>query len=241
MIAWVATDLDRTLFCRAWNEQGAVAATWRDEGGSRYPSSWMPAETHRLLSALKRDFRLVAVTARDLDAFRRVMLPGLAFDGPSVIANGAVIIDTDGTIDDDWGGKMAGELAPWRSRMACAAARIEDRFGEAVRVRMVPGANGEPAYVVAKADDGFWRSDDVAAALGGLDIEGLASSVLGPELQLLPPCISKRRGLEEVSRRWFDSMRPTLALGDARGDLGFMRMARWLAAPCGSELEGSWT
>jgi hydroxymethylpyrimidine pyrophosphatase-like HAD family hydrolase len=237
---WIATDLDRTLFCRTWNEHSAVPATWRDVDGARQPSSWMPADTHRLLRALQRDFRMVAVTARDLQSFRRVALPGITLDGPSVIANGAIILGPEGSVNRAWSARMACELAPWRGRMGSVAGRLQQRFGDTVRSRMVLDADGQPAYLVAKSAEGHWARPDVVEAVRDIDLEGLVASTIGPELQLLPPCISKRRGLAEVAARWFKGAPPTLALGDARGDLGFMRLARWLAAPRGSELEASW-
>ena len=240
MSAWIATDLDRTLFCRSWQAEDAVVATWRENGGERIPSSWMHGDTHRLLSVLQSEFQIVAVTARDLESFRRVALSGIVCRGPCVIATGAIILEPDGSVDRVWARIVADELAAWRAPLEAVAYRIEGRFAGVARSRMVLDADGAPAYMVVKSDEGFWRRDDVVRALSAIDCAGCAVSTLGPELQLLPPCISKQRGLAEVAARWFGGAPPTLALGDARSDLGFMRMARWLAAPRGSELEATW-
>ena len=53
MTDWIATDLDSTLFNRAWAAEDAIPATWNLElDSSRTASSWMKSGTHRLLEVL---------------------------------------------------------------------------------------------------------------------------------------------------------------------------------------------
>ena len=97
---WIATDLDSSLFARAWFADDAVAATWNtNDDASRRPSSWMRADTHRLLEVLGRSFAIVPVTARDKGSFSRVEVRDLNLRGPAIIANGAIIFGWNGEPD----------------------------------------------------------------------------------------------------------------------------------------------
>ena len=238
---WIATDLDSTLFTRAWQAEDAIAATWSpEEDGTRSPSSWMKADTHRLMTALAASLAVVPVTARDMDSFARVDVPGLNLRGPAVVANGAVILGWDGRPDREWEEHMTAKLAPWESRLNDLHIWLTGKSGGLARPRLIPGPSGRPAYLVAKAAAGWWRTPEARAILAEMDWLGCRVEVLGLELQVLPPGIGKRDATLEVQRRWFAGQPPLLCLGDMPLDLEFMRLGGLLATPAGSTLDLTW-
>lgn len=238
---WIATDLDSTLFARDWRGGGAVPASWNREADmSLSPSSWMKADTHRLLEALGKSFALVPVTARDADSFSRVEVEGLRLRGPAVIANGAVILDWNGKPDPHWEKNMIERLSPWKNTLLEFCSWLVKKSLGYARPRLVKGPREFPAYLVAKASDGWWDSHEGREILTKMDWQGCRVEILGTELQVLPPGIGKRDATLELQRRWFEGRPPLLCIGDMPLDLEFMRLGCLLATPLGSTLEQKW-
>ena len=238
---WIATDLDSSLFARAWFADDAIAATWNVEAdSSRTPSSWMRAGTHRLLEVLGRSFALVPVTARDLDSFSRVEIRDLNLRGPAIIANGAFILGWDGEPDPFWQDAMIARLSPWKSILGDFCDWLIEKSAGHARPRLIPGPGELPAYLVAKAGPGWWLSPDGQAILAEMDWLGCRVEILGLELQVLPPGMGKRDATLELQKRWFAGRPPLLCIGDMPLDLEFMRLGGLLATPVGSTLEQAW-
>ncbi len=238
---WIATDLDSTLFSRAWVEEDAVVATWSCANDlSRVPSSWMKAGTYRLLESLGRSFALVPVTARDWDSFSRVEVEGLNLRGPAVIANGTVILGWDGKPDLQWEDIMATKLMPWENSLQDFCSWLISESAGNARPRLVPGPCNMPAYLVAKAQPGWWQSREGLEILSKMDWRGCRCEILGIELQVLPPGIGKHEATLEMQGRWFGGRPPLLCIGDVPMDLEFMRLGGLLATPLGSTLDQAW-
>lgn len=239
MSHWIATDLDGTLFSRAWAAEDSVPATWRVEPatGERLPSSWMRPATHRTMATLQQIATLVPVTARDAASFARVDIPGLPFVGPAVIANGAVILDRDGLPDPVWEAEMTRRLQPWQSWFGDCLGRLIELSRSHARPRLVEGPCGLSAYLVAKAEANWWESDAGRKIRSDFDWVGCRLSLLGNELQVLPPGLGKVDALANVMKRHFGGCRPMLCFGDMPSDLEFMRLGELLAMPMHSPLE----
>lgn len=242
MNEWIATDLDSTLFHRSWGGEDAVAATWHDraEVEGKSPSSWMRGCTFRLLTSLSQSFAIVPVTARDMDSFRRVEVKGLRMSGPAVIANGALILDGDGNPDTEWLKKMTDILKPWEAKLKEFCSWLIEISAGHARPRIVTGADDMPAYLVAKAEEGWWQSSAGGAILAARNWAGCRSEILGTELQILPPGVGKRFGVEFVMNRYFNGIPPTLCMGDMPLDMEFMRLGEFIAMPSGSALDRTW-
>lgn len=239
---WIATDLDGTLFSRAWAIPESVPATWRIEPGTgdRVPSSWMRPAIHRTMTALQQIATLVPVTARDANSFARVDIRGVPLRGLAVIANGAVILDCEGRPDPVWETEMTHRLEPWQGWLDERLDLLSELSRGNARPRLVDGPAGLHAYLVAKAETGWWESDTGYRIRGGIDWAGCRLSLLGNELQVLPPGVGKRDALFEVMGRHFAGCRPMLCFGDMPADLEFMRLGEILATPMDSTLEGAW-
>lgn len=238
---WIATDLDSTLFSRAWASEDAVAATWNIAPDStRTASSWMKSSTHRLLEVLGRSFSLVPVTARDMDSFSRVEVRDLNLLGPAIIANGAIILGRDGEPDPVWQETMIANLSPWKNILDGFCARLIEKSVGYARPRLVPGPGGLPAYLVAKAEPGWWLAPPGQAILSEMDWLGCRVEILGTELQVLPPGVGKRDATLDMQNRFFSGRAPLLCIGDMPLDLEYMRLGGLLATPLGSTLDKSW-
>lgn len=238
---WIATDLDGSLFARAWAAEDAIAATWsQGEDSTRSPSSWMKAGTYRLLASLARDFALVPVTARDADSFSRVKVDGLRLHGPAIISNGAVVLGWDGLPDPVWQERMVALLTPWQATLHEFCGWLIGKSSGNARPRLVDGPTGMAAYLVAKAGPGWWHTPEARGILAEMDWRGCRVEVLGTELQVLPPGVGKRDAVIEVQSRWFESRPPLLSIGDMPLDLDFMRLGGLLVTPTGSTLDQAW-
>ncbi len=234
---WIATDLDGTLFARANAAADAVPGTWQAlPDGTRQPSSWLHASTHQLMKGLAAQFAIVAVTARDADSYYRVAIPDVPFTG-AVLANGAILLQPDGKLDQGWTDSLDAELAHWQSPWQDLMAQLTV---PGVRPRLVTGASQNAAYLVAKATPGWWESSAGTDLVSSLPQCGLRLDVLGVELQILPPCVSKVRGVQEFMRRHTGNTAPLLAFGDMPADAGFMDLAAFHGAPTDSTLARLW-
>lgn len=233
---WIAADLDGTLFSRV-HTAGAVAATWRDDA----PSSWMPAPRHALFSRMAPIFRIVLVTARDLASFSRVRIESLPLRDGAVIANGAILLEPSTMLPDaTWDAELEPLLAAWAGKLTEMCAWLGERSAGIATPRLVASNTPHPAYLVAKAHEGFWSTAQGRELCDGIAHFGCRVAEIGRELQVLPPPISKRLGLLAFARRHCAGAAPLLAFGDMPEDLGFLGEAEFLAAPATSTLGRRW-
>ena len=238
---WIATDLDGTLFSRQ-TSPGAVAGTWRiDADGCEQPSSWMPRARHALLSRMHSLFRIVPVTARDFTSFSRVRIDGVPLLDGAILSNGAVILQPGSmTPDPAWDDELAPQLAKWTEPLKEMAALLTETSGGSVVPRLVESHTPYPAYLVAKAVEGFWSEVDGLRLREVLAPFKCRVAELGRELQVLPPPISKRIGVAAFARLYCNNAPAVLALGDMPEDLGFMCEAEFIAAPADSTVARRW-
>lgn len=239
---WIAVDLDETLFSRRWTAPTSVPATWRKTAASadHTPSSWMTRPIHRLMVALARHFELVPVTARDVESFARVCIPHLEFNGPAVLANGAVIAGGDKDMASAWENGMVNLLTPHQNRLARLVSAIRLINDSVLRTRIAAGPAGLGAFVIVKGPYLWWESpafDSISAAVRELpEVADFRMLANGGELQILPPGIGKKFAVEFLQKMHFAGTPALLAFGDAIGDLDFMAGAQFLAWPGDSQI-----
>lgn len=196
--------------------------------------------THRLLKVLGRSFAVVPVTARDHDSFSRVEIPDINLRGPAIIANGAIILGWNGEPDPVWQENMIVNLSPWKSILDHFCSRLVEKCTNYARPRLISGPDGLAAYLVAKAEPGWWLDPAGQAILSEMDWMGCQVEIVGAELQVLPPAVGKRAATLEVQNRFFAGSSPLLCIGDAPLDLEFMRLGGLLMTPLGSAIDQSW-
>ncbi|MET0580908.1 MAG: hypothetical protein ABWZ08_02925 [Pseudoxanthomonas sp.] len=238
---FVFSDLDDTLFSsgrkRTPGPGSQPAALLRNGDVVSYSDGRQRA----LLDWLMRDAHLVPVTARSVEAYRRVLL---SFPGPAIVSFGGVLLDAAGQEDTEWAAHMAQVLAPAAPLLqeACAllqsaiAARGLDAWARVVQ------EGGLAQYVVAKH-----REHD-ANALAQLDAEvlepwlarhpGYRSHQNANNLALLPPGLDKSAALAFLLPRLRQAHGEivTIGFGDSYSDAAFMALCDYGMTPGGTQL-----
>lgn len=236
----VFVDLDDTLFqtARKMDPQATrMPVSFLPDG---HPSGFMTPVQNQFARWLLKHADVVPVTARSAEVYRRVCLP---FSHGAIVANGAVMLATDGaTADLAWAATMVDRLAPYQGRLT----RLSDftlaagaNLGYDLRGWVVE-EHGLQIYVVTKYNTG---SDEQIAALADLieaagQLSGFYIHRNGNNLAFIPDPLSKRAAVQEwIERdRQINGERPIMGLGDSLSDLGFMQACHWLAVPAKSQI-----
>ena len=232
-------DLDDTLF---------QTARKMADGTGRHPASFdVNDQVSGYMSDVQKSFvewllastDVVPVTARCAEAFSRVRL---GFTRGAVCSHGAVILNPNGTVNEEWHAKMGEMLSSFQERLPalCAAAlQIGEELGISLRGGVVEEA-GQQHYVVIKhntgVDDDLLRIRDEVKARSL--IEGMHYHVNGNNLALLPDGLAKRVAVEHLLSmdRVENGVRPLLGFGDSITDLGFMQLCSFWSTPSNSQL-----
>src|SRR6185295_14926304 len=138
------------------------------------------------------------------------------------------------TPDPEWDEELGPHLAKWAGPLAEMAAALLEQSGGRVVPRLVASHTPHPAYMVAKATDGFWSAAEGLGLREALAPFKCRIAEVGRELQVLPPPVGKRLSIASFARRYCDGVAPLLALGDMPEDLGFMSQAAFFGTPAGS-------
>jgi hypothetical protein len=226
-------DLDDTLFqteAKCPEAERPHLVRCAVAGNDRHSYATRPQAT--LFAWLAATTELVPVTARGSDAFSRVALP---FRHGAVLANGAVVLMPDGTVDPEWRETVRAGLLDALPTMQSLLSVGRDRAlhaGLDLRSWLVT-EDGTAAYVV------FKDNADVSGS-GLADLAAMMPAPLGWTLHrngnnmaYIPPCISKRLACERLvgRARAADPARPVLGFGDSLSDLAFMGLCDVLATP----------
>lgn len=235
----VFVDLDDTLF------QTARKMT---PGTPRYPATldvhgqpngYMSATQKIFIDWLLASADVVPVTARSVEAYRRVQLP---FNRGAICSHGAVLLAPEGQADPDWAARMTEVLTGYQTRLAVLSTTtlaMGKALGIALRSWVVEDQNLNH-YVVVKhngGEDAVLRTVLAEVRARGL-LDGMHCHINGNNLAFLPDDLNKRVAVQEWLRRdrADNGERPVLGLGDSLTDLGFMSECHIWATPSGSQL-----
>jgi len=233
------TDLDDTLFRSFHKHPQGEALTRVTTATNGHHGNMNPAQ-QGLLSALRATGAVIPVTARSTDAFARVHLD--FGTRRAILANGAVILNEEGTAEPDWLAHTAQIGRSAEALLRDMSGLISAEFGAAARSWIVE-EYGAPVYFCVKMNASGAeevRSGISAAAellASRFDLSGLQHHANGNNLSFTPTGISKR----EACRYLIESIRdgrgaPLIGIGDSLTDLPFMGLCDFIMTPSGSQI-----
>jgi hydroxymethylpyrimidine pyrophosphatase-like HAD family hydrolase len=235
----VLTDLDDTFFRNVkkipeGDLDGCIEIV--TDTGDRI--SVMTRRQAALFSWIRSTCEIIPVTARSLEAFRRI---NLSFgDSWKIAGNGAVVIRPDGEIDEEWAAIMRTELVAYAGILQemhdAAAWRVRAAGLEFVVKRYAEYGHEHCVLFSCEGGDLSYLADIAGRLRFGLtdDIHihhnaGTLAFTAGP--------VSKKRASEYVlSKIGGLDHRPVLAFGDSLSDLPFMSLGDFVCAPMGSQI-----
>lgn len=226
-------DLDDTLFqtARKMREPphparlAAVATNGHD--------SYMTEAQANLVAWLLATTHAIPVTARSTAALARCQLP---FNSWQVAANGAVILDPDGSTDPAWRERIAATAAQSGTQLSqLAAAMAEIDRSERFRHWIVE-EEGMPIYFCVKANHDERDLHQVAPQLSTIAGPQLRRHHNGNNLSFTPTAISKRAAVVHLRERLAQRGQVVLGMGDSLTDLPFMSACEMMMIPAGSQI-----
>lgn len=236
-------DLDDTLFqtrgkCPPDVAADRLTALGFDREGE--PLSFATPRQMRFLEWLSDTTLLVPVTARSLDALRRVRIPFTA----AICAHGGVILDDHGQVDGAWAALIANEAKAHAADLDALSVMIADqarRSGTRINVRVLTEA-GVPLYVLAKhaAGDAAALNAVVDGAISELP-SGWTGHRNGNNVALMPPYLGKQHAVAHLlpALRVRHPDAPILGIGDSLTDAPFMAACDFAMLPTSSQLAGA--
>ncbi len=232
----VLTDLDDTIFRNVKKvpegELGGAIEVVTDTGDR---VSVMTQRQAAFFDWIGRTCDIIPVTARSLEAFRKI---NLSFgDGWKIAGNGAVVIQPDGKIDEEWAQTMRDELVGFKHILKTAhdaASHWIQLIELEVDVKRYSEHGVEHCVLFASKDPACTKLSKLAFELR---YDGLHTHFNGGTLAFTAGPVSKKRASEYVlSKIEGLDHRPVLAFGDSLSDLPFMSLGDFVCAPTGSQI-----
>ena len=240
MRAIAFVDLDDTLFqtirkCPADVEHAALTPLGYLKDGS--PLSYATPRQMSLIAWLTETTQFVPVTARGLDALRRVRIPFVA----AVCAHGGVVLGDDGAADPAWAAHVAAQAlthAPMLAALAEAVTREAAALGLTLAVRVLSeGPVGLYVLVKHPAANDAQLNAAVDAMVGEVP-PGWTVHRNGNNIAIMPPYLGKAHAVAHIlpglRRRFPDAA--TLGIGDSLTDAPFMALCDFAMTPAGSQI-----
>ena len=233
-------DLDDTLFQTLRKrpadvpEADMTPLAYAKDGS---PLSYATPRQMAFLTWLNETALVIPVTARSLDALRRVRIPFAA----AICAHGAVLLDDTGEPDPDWSATIA----------AAAALHAEDLARFTGRIAALAADQGVPisVRVLSEFDVGLYvivkQPDADEGLLNGV-VDAMVHEVPadwtvhrnGNNIALMPPFLGKQHAVERLlpGLRAAHPTSPVIGVGDSLSDAPFMALCDFAMTPTGSQL-----
>lgn len=244
MQSYIFLDLDDTLFqtlrkCTPDTDSATLQVRAYLPDGT--PNSFATRKQQWLWQWLAKGFRIVPVTARDVQAFYRVNLP---FQEEAVLNHGAVILDKQGEVDTLWMDRMQQELPAYQEKLFVIWEAIEAycRLHKGYKPRLVTDF-GITWYGVIKHKDGTEATlkkllDKLVKPHPHILDGSLYWHINGNNLAVLPRIITKESAvsylLEGYQQQHADIL--TFGAGDSRTDAPFLALCDYALIPKNTQL-----
>lgn len=232
-------DLDDTLFQtqrRAVPSANARIASIDQHGQAL---AYMQPKQHLFSDWLFASAEVIPVTARSIEALRRVKLP---FQSAAICSHGGSIIDAQQHIDSTWLKRQQQQLKPLNNCMHNIVAQLQHEalaFGS-IRTWLVE-EQGLNIYAVAKQNHHDRPNPlfltELISKLPSSMLEQFYLHLNGNNLAIIPNVISKKSAVQF----YLDTHDPlqqrvVLGFGDSLSDFGFLSCCDWFGMPQHSQL-----
>ncbi|WP_208250776.1 hypothetical protein J4T87_0025685 (plasmid) [Rhizobium sp. T1473] len=237
----VLVDLDDCLFqtegkCPPQEREHLIHAA--TAGNGRH--SFMTRTQNAFVNWLFASAETVPVTARGSKAYQAVSIP---FASGAIVANGAVVLDADGTPHAEWHALMQKELDRFAEHLNLLhqnGRQIAEALKIDVRSWLIEEADLQ-TYAVFKENSGTKGQGLVALEAAMPRPDGWTVHRNGNNLAYIPPPVSKRRAAAFLIERarTADPGRAVFGLGDSISDFSFLSLCDWWGAPRESQISRS--
>ncbi len=243
MQPYIFLDLDDTLFqtLRKCAEDDHPRLQLRATLPDGTPNSYATHKQQWLWQWLARDFKLVAVTARDFHAFGRVDLP---FQEEVVLNHGAVILDKNRNVDAVWMAKILDALPLYHEKLLEVWQEVEAYCASdsGFKLRLVKDFD-TTWYGVIKHRLGTEAAlqpllHNVIETHKYLGDGSLYWHLNGNNLAILPKIINKQDAVDYLIKN-YKQRHPdivTLAAGDSKTDAPFLGLCDYALIPTNTQL-----
>ncbi|MDR2208687.1 MAG: hypothetical protein LBE22_06930 [Azoarcus sp.] len=246
MKKFLFTDLDDTLFQsdrKLSPQESWTPLAYLSDGN---PISYANPAQRSVLEMFQREMTIIPVTARNIDAFRRV---DIRFTAEAILNYGGIILDADGSPDAEWlerGREAAIHTEPLLNELLIMIENECLKSGLDLKVRIIRDAD-IPFYIVAKSRSG--NTGHIATATAFVRsllaehsfCRDIAVHENHNNLALIPKWLDKRHAVEylcgKLAAEHGDIV--TFGMGDSLIDLNFMRSCHYMIVPNGSQISSS--
>ena len=241
---FIFTDLDDTLFKTIKNPESdsLLVATTNSNGEAQGYSSLQQQKLLHIFAVSNGIF--IPVTGRSTSSFLNCSLPIIKNTQYGVVSHGAVIIDQNHKLLDQWYEFINEEfnLAFWESELVKMFNYLHEHFslsGDGVRVRLVID-QGIAAYICIKISRSNYTRDTakgVNSFLKGLLQDGMLLHCNERNFAILPPYARKEIAVKYIKNKLQVTEYDTVfSIGDSNSDLPFMKESDFLIVPNGSQI-----
>ena len=233
---YIFVDLDDTLFQtnRRCTPSDHFTIATLDKTGN--PLSFMNPKQKMFVDWMNQTGKLIAVTARSVEALSRVKL---SFEYGAVCSHGGTVLNADGSVDQQWHAQVEAVLKPYQPLLQ----ELIDLLMEAAKplgsIRTwIVEENGLGLYAVAK------QNEPVALFLRQL-IKQLPEKYQsefymhsnGNNLAIIPKVISKAFAVRYLMQHKLEDIDHSflLGFGDSLSDIEFLAECDWFGLPKSSQ------
>lgn len=236
------TDLDDTLFQTARKMLPAEPKLLVANGADGQPLSFLYAWQRDFIDWALEQMRVIPVTARGIESFKRVQLP---FKDAAVCLHGAAILNPQGQLEPEWHARTQDLLAPYQARLVALLATglaLGEQAGLNLRGWLETVASTS-VYAVLKSNTHASELDPIKQLLlEHADLTGFYLHHNDNNLALIPTPISKGKAVAHLIQQYQAQYgrQPLFGMGDSRSDVEFMSLCDFLAFPPKSQLAEHW-
>lgn len=242
----IFSDLDDTIFTTMKGYQDHDPAGLRRVTTAKNGNhSFMCERREAILRWIAAGATLIPVTARSLDAYRRVSLCDEHFTAGAVLNNGAMILSPDGAEDLDWSDEVRTHCEAATPALTSAARFLTSpEVSHTLDIRVHRHMHGETMLgMTVKSNDetpegveyNLSRAQTLFSDHFSNDPVILHRN--GNNLAFVPHHVSKKNAVRHlITTRPDLADRPTIGAGDSLSDLPFMELCDMMLIPARTQV-----